>query len=346
MRTGAPVLISFLLASPAFALTNGPAGDASVSWTTARPWVAKKARKAKPKSKGKPAPPMTPAAPAAPAAPAVDPYATLNPAELLAAARLKLADLEYEEVARLAGRLLERPDLTDEQRGETCWLQANALAVMGDMLGAEKSLRLLLQLQPDFSLPPDTTPKVVAVLSKVQLEERAIREQRQQALRATLVATLALEGGPGRAVGGAPLAFDFTVTDPQGAARAVRIHFRRPGDPGFSSLALSAAPDGAWTGAIPGEALVNDGGMTLNYYVQVLDAAGEPLLERGAAAAPLSLEVAPGRIVAATPFYRSVWFWSAVAGVTAAATGTGLYLYNRQQAALPESDLGEFRLRR
>lgn len=244
-----------------------------------------------------------------------------SPEALLAELRSLYEALEYDRVIPLADALLAHPDATVEQRLDAYLLHGSALAVVGNHVEAEMPFRFLLRGRPDFDLPADTPPKIMAVFRKVQLEERAIRDQLAAHVRRDLVRTMRIEGAQLTGlVGGFPARLDLSVTDPRGAVRSVRVDYRRAGRAEFSSLPLERQASGRWTGEIPGQWTENQGGFQLEYRVTTIDAANAPLLSLGADA-PLVATVAEGTVAGATPFYQSWWFWSASAVAAAAVVG-------------------------
>lgn len=251
------------------------------------------------------------------------------PSALLARARQLYEGLEYDRVVPLAEAVLARPGTTLDEKLEAYLLQGSALAIVGDPADAEQPFRLLLRGRPDFDLPADTPPKILAVSRRVQVEERAIASQLRELERKRVAEQTRVVGEtPTTLVGGAPLALSYRVKDPAGAVESVRVLFRRRGDAQYSALALARDDDeGAWVGAIPGEWTANDGGFALEYYVEVADAHG-PLVADGAASKPLVVEVATGQVDRSGPPPVPLWAFATVAGTSAAllggAVGAGL----------------------
>jgi hypothetical protein len=286
---------------------------------------SKKAKKPSPRP---PTPTASEAIPVRPT-PALPDLRTLSTAALVTQARQQYAALEYDHVARLARAALQRTDLTLEQKLEASALHGSALAIVADPIDAEKPFRLLLRASPDFNLPDTTPPKIMAVFRKVQVEERAILEDFAAIARQRLIATLRLEGAPAVvAQGGRALSFRYRLRDPQGAADAIRVQYRRRGDPEFTSLPLRRDDEGFWSGRIPGEWTASEKDFTLEYFVVASDDRG-PLVAIGSEGQPETIPVAAG-IVDKNAHPVPTWgFWLAagatgtagvVAGVLAGAT--------------------------
>lgn len=245
----------------------------------------------------------------------------LPPAELHAQMRRLYDALDYDRIVPFAAALVAHPDATVEQRLDAYLVQGSSLAIVGHPIEAEMPFRFLLRGRPDFDLPADTPPKILAVFRKVQVEERAIRDNLAAHVRRDLVRTLAIDGLPqGSARGGFPLRFELRLTDPKNAVRGVRVDYRRAGRAAFSSLALEPHAPGRWVGEIPGEWTADEAPYLLEYRVHTVDADGAPLLTLGGER-PLTAAMEAGSVADATPLLQSWWFWGSVAVATTAVLG-------------------------
>jgi hypothetical protein len=298
--------------------------------------------------KGKPAKPAETPAPA-PAAPSSLAPAKVDPKEptssLLERAQALYKGLEYDRVIPLAEALLAKEDLTLEQKLEGYRLLASAKAIVEDPIVAEQPFRMLLRARPDYELPKDTSPRILDVFKKVQTEERALAAQLFEVERSRVIEGLRLLGDPpSQARGGKPLKFSFRLKDPTGAVDAMRLPYRRAGQPAFSSLALNRGDEGDWNGTIPGEFTSDEKGFTLEYFVETLDAKG-PLLTVGTDKAPRSVTVTPGVFSTARPppLPKGVWFAGLAVslGLGAAAGGVGIALSDTQNQYRAMAQSGE-----
>lgn len=322
-----------------------------------REGVCKTKRPKQPKRTGKREEPAAPAAPttsepsapqtSAPARRAQVPFDLVeaSPKKLLARARQLYDALEYDQVVPVARALLDRPGVDIELRLDAYLLEGSSLAIIGDPIEAEKPFRFLLRGRPDFDLPGDSPPKILAVFRKVQVEERAIVAQLHELERRRMIQGLELDGGlPDRAAGGAPLEIEYRLRDPHGVVAEMSLNYRRKGEASFSSLALVRDPSGAWRGALPGEWTASPSGFDLEYYLTTADRAGEALLIVAGPETPHRTVITPGEVEESRPFLGSPWFWVATAAVVVA-SGTAGYLIYREASALPPSDLGPVELR-
>ncbi|MBN2361132.1 MAG: hypothetical protein JXR83_16875 [Deltaproteobacteria bacterium] len=238
---------------------------------------------------------------------------------LLGRARTHYDNLDYDQVIPLANAVLARPEPTPDQKLDAYLLQGSALAIVGDSIEAEKSFRLLLHGRPDFDLPAKTPPKILAIFRKVQVEEQAIIEQMKAKQRERIRQGLLLSGDhPEKATGGYPLAFVYRLRDPGNAVEEMRVHYRRHGDVGYSSLVLKRDAEGAWRGAIPGGWTASERDYKLEFYLVTADSDG-PLLTVGSDEQPRTVAVAAGTVEQTKPPPLPLWSFLAVSG-TAVAT--------------------------
>ena len=333
--------------APTLPVEAAASGDAS--WVAARGKRrgAKKRRQRRPpvKEEAAPTPEPAPAAAvvaqpveAAPVAP--EPSATAAVEDLLKEATGLANALEYHRVVPIAEHVLKRDALAIEQRVEASLLLGSALAIMGDTVGAEKAFRFLLRANPDHDLPAKTSPKILGIFRKVQFEQKTIRDQLAELQRKHVIDALKLEGEPPtEATGGLPLEFSYRLRDKFGAVSTLDVHYRRRGEKNFSSLALEAGGDGSWQGSIGGEWTENDDGFMLEYYLTTADVGGDLLTSFGEANTPVGVQVAPGSVGDATPFYKAGWFWPVVGGAVVAIGASGYWAY-RQASSLPDNPLG------
>ena len=291
------------------------------------------------RKKPTPATPQTAPAAVSPAAtsPRGDPVdGKFTTTEGLARVRALYQALEYDQVIPLTEVLLARDDLQVDDRLDVYRLQGSARAIVEDPVDAEKPFRLLLRTRSDYELPPETPPKILAVFRKVQSEERALAGQLREVERARIIANLRLNGEvPAEIRGGKTLPFSFRLKDPTGSVEAIRVPYRRAGQPAFSSLALGRGESGDWTGQISGEFTSDEKGFKLEYYIETSDASG-PLLTLGTSLMPRAVAVTPGLFTTdrPKPLPRGLFVGGAVAtAVLGATAGTLGFLFNRQQAS-------------
>ena len=281
-----------------------------------------------------PAPPSTPAAPSELK---LDPAA--SPVALVTQLNGLYEGLDYERVIPFAEACLKRTDLQLSQQLEVYRLLGSAKAIVEDPVDAEKPFRLLLRARPDYDLPNNTPPKILAVFRKVQSEERALAGKLREVERERVVASLKLlDELPSEARGGRPLVFSLRLRDPGSAVESVKVAYRRAGEKAFSSLALQRSEQGDWRGAIPSDFTASKDGFPLEYFVETGDGSG-PLLSVGANLTPRTVRVTPGFVEtrAFKPIHPAVTFvslsLSVAIGVAAGVLGVA---FNLEQAKYRE----------
>lgn len=277
--------------------------------------------------------------------PSVDALLEQPPGDLLAEALRLYEALEYDRVIPYASAVLAHEDSTVDQKLDAYLLQGSAFAVVGDPIEAETPFRFLLRGRPDFDLPPETPPKILAVFRKVQVEEQAIVQTTRALERNRIIRTLKLETDVAESSeGGDPLPFVVKLRDPRGAVSTVKVLYRKDGERAWSALALQPDAGGEWTNVLPGASTASDDGFTLQYYFSTADSDGQELLVRGTASQPFLVEVAPGSVkTTASAFYQSPWFWGA-AGVVVIAVAVSAGGVALVTSLPPQGDLGLLRL--
>jgi hypothetical protein len=338
---------SLVLALSFMLVPTSPNGELGAAEALAKPAAKKKPKKEAAPSPtltpiSSPTPPPTPAAPKAPvatkAARATDAFAGESTQSLLDKARALYAALEYADVIPLAEAVLARTDITIDQRLDAYLLQGSSLAIVGDAIEAEKPFRFLLRGRPDFEMPAETPPKILAVFRKVQVEEKAIVDQMKELARQRAIKEIEVKSDvPTETKGGVPLIFEYKLKDPRGAVAAMDLHYRKgPSDP-FSSLALKVDDSGFWKAELPGDWTENDSGFTLQYFLTTKDAEATNLVTMGGPASPLAVQVSAGKVSTGKPFYKSWWFWTVTSAVLVAGGGVvGWVLYD-QATSLPQT---------
>lgn len=135
-----------------------------------------------------------------------------TPAQDLAEARAAEADLDYQRAKILLVGLLDRTDMSDRERLEAHYLAGQIERILGNDTEARLHFLTVLSTQPEWTLAPDTPPKVRTFFELVRAEVKERRraeeeaERRRQAAEAaaapppappgpTLVGTIVAGGG-------------------------------------------------------------------------------------------------------------------------------------------------------
>ena len=195
--------------------------------------------------------------------------------QALAVAQTNFDNLEYDVVLPYVEAVLKESDLTPDQKLQAYLLKGQSLAIVGDPVDAERPFRLLLRVQPDFSLPENTPPKITGVFSRVQTEENAIRDQVYRLARARKIEKVKIKGkAPKQGKGGKALEFSFSLQDPDESVTAMNVGYRRLGEGEYSSLALNKNNRGVYRSAITAQWTENERDYQIEYYVTTQDREG------------------------------------------------------------------------
>ena len=196
-------------------------------------------------------------------------------AKALKTAQHNFDELEYDIVLPYVEAALRESNLTPDQKLQAYLLQAQSLAITGDPSDAERPFRLLLRVQPDFNLPPDTPPKITGVFSRVQTEENAIRDQVYRLARARKIEKIKINGSaPADGKGGTSVWFTFTLDDPDESVTAMKVGYRRLGEGEYSTLALKKKDNGEYKGFIPADWTESETDFKVEFYVETQDRDG------------------------------------------------------------------------
>jgi hypothetical protein len=288
-----------------------------------------------------PPPPVTPVTPATPAAPEPEPPAATPPVgqaavpsaplEVTTQGLLELAQsacrqLEYDVCGEHATAALARADITSEQQALGYMLQASALAIQGQSVEAERPYRLLLRMKPEYDLPKETAPKILAVFRKVQAEENEIRLAVKASERKKLVESLRLGvTAPPRHKGGTPLHIRSQLVDPMKGVASVVLEYRMGGTGPFATLPMQATPEGP-VASFTAAQTSTDAAVRMEYRVVLRDVSGETLLASAPRESPNALDLEAGQVVGPT-FWKQPRFWL-MAGGGAGGLGTAALLFS------------------
>lgn len=275
--------------------------------------------------------PVRPPAPAHHAGPTADELKRSAVPELMEKVRALDRSLELDQLVPVAQELVSRADAPLELKRDAWMMLGSALVILGDPVAAERPFTQMLRVSPGFELPSTVEPKVALVFRKVMAEERELARALAIAERADLSRSVTLTPVPlAASKGGQPVPFETAVVDPSQSVRVVRVAYRRRGEPAYSSLALVRDEQGTvWRATLAAGLTENEQGLTLEYYFEASDPQG-PLKTAGTAEAPMTLDLAPGRVVTPWrgPVPKWLFFTSAVVAAGASAIGGTLVVNN------------------
>jgi hypothetical protein len=106
-----------------------------------------------------------------------------TPAQDLAEARAAEADLDYQRARVLLVGLLDRKDMSDRERLEAHYLAGQIERILGNDTEARLHFLTVLSTQPEWTLAPDTPPKVRTFFELVRAEVKERRRAEEEAER-------------------------------------------------------------------------------------------------------------------------------------------------------------------
>lgn len=239
--------------------------------------------------------------------------------EWMARAQAQWSDLEYEQVIASAEAAAKAPGATPRQRATALGLAGSALVVIGDEARARATYARMFEADPDYELPADTSPRILAVARPARAAWDVAREIALTERLGKALADLALRASvPAAARGGRPIAVEVRAegSTPALVAR-VRLHYRRAGQTGYSSL-TGAMRRGGFRFEIPGAFTEARAAYRLEVYVEGLHQSGVALRRDGTREQPHVIQVAPGRVPVPTPLYKRWWVWAGTGAVAVA----------------------------
>ncbi len=217
--------------------------------------------------------------------------------------------LEYEKANSIAGKVIERGNLTHDQLVRVFRIHAITYAILGNEEEATDAFTLLLGYAPDFQLDADTSPKVVGPFQeakgywKAQPSRPGLDVEAQ--VRSSASGVLRIK-----------------TVDPTRIVRKVVVSQRW----GSTGTFLARTLDGSQGSVeIPAPPV---GGTRIDYYVQAFDDRNNTVMENGSANMPRSAFVeapadkppaAESKSILSSPI-----FW-AVAGAVVVGGGVGTY---------------------
>jgi hypothetical protein len=210
-----------------------------------------------------------------------------QPQDLIARGQQQFDDQQYEEsIQTLSGALL-RPNNTPAQKVEIYRLLALNYITLGRTQEADNAVRGLLVAQPDYQLPANESPRFREFFAKSR--EKWEAEGRPGLVKETpQEKPVALKhGSPAQAEAGKAIDLTAKLEDPDGRTGSVRLWFRAGSKGDFESTNAEVEGD-AVRASIPGSAVKPP---VMDYYLEVLDGAGNVIGSRGDAQSPLRVAV-------------------------------------------------------
>lgn len=237
------------------------------------------------------------------------PPAVAPPHEGLARAAAAWKELEYDAVVAAADLALAS-ELSVDERCEALRWRGSALAVLGRPDEATATFRQIFALAPDYQLPDDTSPRILAIYRPARAAWQVAEQERLQGELGRKLAAMRLAVDvPQRARGGLPIPISMTLTDPARLAEEIIVGFRRGGSAHYASLSLPGT-DGRAQLSIPGATTASPTDYTLDLFVRVRHRSGATLVGWGSADEPQHLAVQKGQVPTQRRLVKQWWLWT------------------------------------
>jgi len=189
-----------------------------------------------------------------------------TPAQDLAEARAAEADLDYQRAKVLLVGLLDRSDMSDRERLEAHFLAGQIERILGNDTEARLHFLTVLSTQPEWTLSPDTPPKVRTFFELVRAEVKERRRADEEAARKATIepAPAPPPPPPGPPIAGTIVAGSGAALLAVGVASGVtgELMFAQTDAPFEDRAVGRTIALAGWTGAAVG-ALVGVGGAVM-----------------------------------------------------------------------------------
>lgn len=226
-------------------------------------------------------------------------------------------EVRFEEALQTLSAALVRTGNTPDEQQQIYRYLALTYMALGRQEEASGAWRTLLGFAPDTQTGSDMSPRFRTFFDGVRTQWEADGRPGVAAARPVSIA----HRSPAQADRGTMVALEATIDDPDHRAASLVLAYRQGTSAVFRRVDCQRGPDGTYTATIPGQDVSPP---LVEYYFEVVDAAGLPLASRGDVAAPLRIAVPePGRPITEEPAFWGILAGSAVA--VGVAIGLGVF---------------------
>lgn len=224
------------------------------------------------------------------AQPKPKPTAPASPQDLIAKGQQLFDDQQYEESVQALSAALLRPNNTREQKVEIYRLLALDYITLGRAEEADSAVRGLLVVKPDYELPASESPRFRGFFSEARARWEA--EGRPGLVTEQPVAkpVVLRHSSPSSADKDKAIDLHAKLEDPDDRTSSVTLYFRTGTKGHFAATAADVEGDSV-RARIPASAVKPP---VMDYYFDVVDAAGVVVASRGDAQAPLRIAIPDG----------------------------------------------------
>jgi len=256
-------------------------------------------------------------------------------------AKILYDNLQYREALKKLKTAIRAKGNTRKSITEIYKYMGSIYIIQGQKKHATRAFELLLKVNPNYEMNPLlTSPKILNFFNKVRAK---IRKKDKVIMRHTPLGEVSVAER---------VEVKAYVVDLHGRLRGMKVHYRRRGDPEYSTVQMiarkgSSKSEGARTyiGYIPFIwSLTDEVELFVDYYVAGSDAKGRWVANSGNPKQPhtFRINLMSGKVpegARVTPFYKTWWFWTLI-GVGVAGVSTGAYL-GATAGGTPEATHGE-----
>lgn len=219
-------------------------------------------------------------------------------------------DLEYDQVLEAAALVLADSTAPKPERVEAWRWRGVALAVLGRNDESTQAFLQIFPLDPDYQLPDDTSPRILALFRPARAAWEVAEQQRLQSeLGQSLAAMRLAVQTPEYPRGGLPIVITVALTDPGQLTDEIALSYRRAGARHYASLTVPLK-DGRGTATIPGVFTAAPSPYPLELFVRARHRSGATLLRWGTPDQPERLAVAAGQVPVQRKLIKQWWLWT------------------------------------
>ena len=256
--------------------------------------------------------------------------------QLVARTLAQWNELEYEKVVELADTVLGAADATPQQRVEMLRLKGSALVVLDQPDDAAHVFDLLFAIDPDYDLPPRSSPRLLAVFAPARARWQVAEEQRLATELGPALRALEMHVRlPDHPRGGRPLEITVDLADPNAIADRIVLSRRRRGA-GYYTTTAQHAHAGTLAFTLSADDTASPTPYVLELTLQAKHRSGVALRREGTTDRPLELGIAAGSVPTPSPITHRWWFWT---GLVAVAVG-GAFLIDQTISVGPQHVVG------
>ena len=236
-------------------------------------------------------------------------------AQLVARTLGQWNELEYEKVVELSETVLATSDATPAQRVEMLRLKGSALVVLDKPEDAAHVFELLFAIDPDYELPPNSSPRLLAIFAPARARWEVTEQQRLATELGPSLRALEMHVHlPSHPRGGRALDIAVDLVDPGGIADRIVLARRHRGG-GYYTTTGQRAHAGSLAFTISADDTASPTPYVVELYLTTKHRSGVALRREGTSDHPLELAIEAGTVPVPAPITHRWWFWTGIAAI-------------------------------